>query len=281
MKTLSDDVMQGREWGTDGNARARAYIKRMVAEMNGGIEPEEHAFTRTVTRRGQTRDVSGTNLIVTLPGRNPDGPVLEITAHFDHIGVTEDGQIYNGADDNASGVGALFSILKSFREKPPQHEVKLVFLDTEEVGLAGAYEYVAAHLDDRPRVNINLDMIAQNEDGEIYAAGTHHTPELKPIIEEAAKGLGLTVIFGNDAPSFGANDWSNSSDHAAFHAVGIPFIYLGVADHPHYHRITDTFETIPLDVYRRVVQLTVNTAHALDDNLDAIAKPRRVASTGS
>ncbi|WP_298916619.1 M28 family peptidase [uncultured Algimonas sp.] len=274
MRALSADDMEGRLWGTQANARARAYIAAQAAALNGGLMPEEQAFTRTVTRDGETFEVTGTNLITTLPGREPGGPVLEVMAHFDHIGMTEDGEIYNGADDNASGVGALLAILKDFTQDPPEHDINVVWLDTEEFGLAGAYEYVAARVDDRPRVAMNLDMIAQNEDGQIYMSGSHHTPALRPVVEAAADGIPLRLTFGNDRPEDGPDDWSMASDHAAFHTVGIPFVYLGVADHAHYHKTTDTFETIPLDTYHAAVQLAVNTARALDENLDALARPK-------
>jgi len=272
MRVLSADDMQGRRAGTEGNTKARRYISEQAALLNGGIAPEEQSLVRSMTRRGKTFDAVGTNLVLIIPGQNPSGPILEVTAHFDHLGA-QGGEVFNGADDNASGVGALFSILKSFREDPPQHEVRIVWLDTEEMGLTGAKDYVDTQLDDRPRVNLNLDMIAQNEAGTIYAAGTHHTPALRPLIEKAAETVDIDVRFGHDRPEDGANDWTTQSDHGAFHAVGIPFVYFGVEDHPHYHRTTDEFETIPVARYHAAVQLAVNTAHVLDDNLQSIATP--------
>ncbi|MGB6228924.1 MAG: membrane dipeptidase [Litorimonas sp.] len=272
MRTLSDDSFEGRQWGTPGNQRARDWIKRRIADLDTDATVEEHAFERTVTRRGETRDVTGVNVIATLPGRSSDVPVLELTAHFDHIGVNEDGDVFNGADDNASGVGALFALLAHFRDTPPEHEVRFVFLDTEEVGLAGAWEYAADRLDGRPRVNLNFDMIAQNADGEIYASGTSHYPELRPIVAAAAQGLPLTVRFGHDRPEDGPNDWSMSSDHAAFHARGIPFVYFGVVDHEHYHRVTDEFDTIPLPTYHAVIRLVLNVAESVDEQLNDLAR---------
>lgn len=275
MQTLSSDTMEGRGVMTDGIVAARAYIIEQATALNNGVAPTEQRFARSVLRRdGTSRDVEGINLIVTLPGPSNDGPILEITAHYDHLGMTETGEIYNGADDNASGVGALLAILKSFQDVSPDHEVRLIWLDAEEVGLTGAREYVAATMDDRPRLNLNLDMIAQNEDGEIYASGTYHTPELKPVVKKIANSVDLTVRFGHDAPEDGPNDWTNLSDHAAFHEVGLPFIYLGVEDHPHYHKTTDTFATIPLDTYRQTVTLSVRLAHYLDDRLGTLAKAR-------
>ena len=273
VRVLSDDNMEGRKWGSEGNARARAWLTDQITAITG-IAPEEHAFEQKILRRDQVLEVSGINLIVTFPGNAEGGPVLEIMAHYDHVGVHENGDVFNGADDNASGVGALLAVMDHFQKNPPAHEVRLLFLDTEESGLAGARAYVAERLDDRPRVALNFDMIAQNEDGEIYASGTSHTPDIKPIVEAASKDLPLSIIFGNDRPEDGPNNWTMSSDHGPFHAVGLPFLYYGVADHQHYHQVTDEFETLPLPIYRQVVQLTVETAERMDDALPEIAKSR-------
>ncbi|MEL6686308.1 MAG: M20/M25/M40 family metallo-hydrolase [Pseudomonadota bacterium] len=273
VRILSDDNMEGRQWGTEGNARARAWLIEQVTAITGEA-PEQHPFEQRILRRDEVRDVSGINLIVTLPGATENGPILEIMAHYDHIGMDESGDVFNGADDNASGVGALLAALDHFQNNPPAHEVRFLFLDTEEVGLAGARAYVEERVDDRPRVALNFDMIAQNKDGEIYASGTSHTPAIKPLVEAASDGLDLTILYGNDTPEYGANNWSFSSDHGPFFAVGIPFLYFGVADHQHYHRVTDEFETLPLDVYRQIVQLTVETAERLDDALPELAKAK-------
>ena len=273
MKTLSDDAMQGRGVGTDGGKRARAFLVRSVEGLSG-TAPELDRFTATLDFRDREPEtITGQNIIARVPGRTPgEGPVLEITAHYDHLGV-RDGVVYNGADDNASGSGALLAILKSFLENRPEHDVNIVWLDGEERRLSGARHYVKAITDSRPRLNLNLDMISQNADGEIYMAGAHHEPALKPVMERAAQGTGLTLRFGHDRPEDGADDWTLQSDHAAFHARGVPFAYLGVEDHPHYHQPTDDFGTVPLDTYAGAVQLAVNAAHALDDALDSLARP--------
>jgi len=271
MEVLSADAMQGRRTGTQGNQMARDYLVKQATQLNGGVAPELHSFTYELDRRGEVRTISGTNIIVNIPGKTDGGPVLEITAHYDHLG-TRDDEIFNGADDNASGSGALLSILKSLRNTPPEHDVNIVWFDAEELGLGGAGEYVKTRLDDRPRVNMNLDMIAQNKDGIIYMAGAYHTPALKPLIEMAAETVDLDVRFGHDRPEDGANDWTGQSDHRAFHQVGIPFVYYGVEDHPHYHQTSDEFDTIPLNIYRDAVRLAVSTAYILDENLDEIAQ---------
>lgn len=280
-ETLAADDMQGRAAGTPGGDKAREYLKTEIKALGVFDSTVGQVFSFVPRSRNSDAqaevpaEIMGTNLIGLIDTDDNDaGPLLVITAHFDHLGTDENGEIYNGADDNASGSAALFAIAKSFAEKPPEHDVMFVWLDAEERGLQGARALVAQddNFNGRAVFNLNLDMVSQNEN-EIYFAGSYFNPELIPLMEKAAKGTGLTLSFGHDRPEDGPNDWTNQSDHAAFHAVGIPFGYFGVEDHPHYHRTSDEFETIPQEFYKKSVQTIVNAAHILDENLDYVAKP--------
>jgi len=138
-------------------------------------------------------------------------------------------------------------VAQSFADNPPEHDVLFIWFDAEEMGLQGARHYISEQsFGTRPVFNLNLDMVSQNQKDEIYASGVYHTPALKPIISKASTGTGLTLLFGNDSPADGANDWTLQSDH--------------VEDHPHYHAPTDTFDTIPLKFYEKSLKLIVQSA---------------------
>ncbi len=275
VQILSSDDFGGREAGTEYGRRAGDEIIRLIGNFSE-FEADRQAFNFTVEREDEARN--GTNIIVTIPGRKKDkagtGPVLVATAHYDHLG-TRGLDIYNGADDNASGVGGLFKLMRNFKDTPPKHTVMLVWLDAEEYDLQGAQAFVRdyAPIAGRPLVNLNLDMIAQSQNGELYMAGSYHTPSLKPLVQKAAKGSGVTVKFGNDRPQDGENDWTNQSDHGVFHNAGVPFVYFGVEDHDHYHAPTDEFDTLPIEFYRESLKVVVKTARALDAALPKLARP--------
>ncbi|MDB2437836.1 M28 family peptidase [Hellea sp.] len=280
METLSADDMQGRRTGTDGNAKAQNFLKSEIAKLTVFDKSYETSFTTQPrpNREGVVPPDAPIYEAMNLQGLididdNDEGPLFVITAHYDHLGERE-GKIYNGADDNASGSAALFAIAESFTDKAPQHDILFIWLDAEEMGLQGARHFVeAASFGKRPVFNLNLDMISQNQKGEIYASGTYHTPAVKRLVKKASKGVDIKVSFGHDRPEDGANDWTLQSDHGIFHRAQIPYLYFGVEDHPYYHRDTDEFETIPLDFYKQSLRLIVNTAHILDENLDSLAKP--------
>lgn len=269
---LSDDAMQGRDVGTTGGAMAADYLRTERSKLSVFDSVGESEFE---VKQKDNEPAIGTNLFGTINGQTPGkGPLLVITAHYDHIGM-RNGKIYNGADDNASGTAAMFAIAESFKNKPPQHDILFVWLDAEERGLQGARHHLkrVKNYAGRAALNMNMDMISQNQKNTIFMAGSYHTPTAKPIMEKAAEGTGLTLKFGHDRPEDGSDDWTSQSDHGVFHAAGIPFVYFGVEDHPHYHKATDEFQTLPLDFYRKSLALMINAAHQLDKNLDTLAKP--------
>ncbi len=271
-ETLASDEMQGRATGTAGARKAKTYLKSEIKALNIFDQTSEQNFS--FLPYGSDSDIEGTNLIGVMDADDQDeGPLLVITAHYDHLGEHK-GKIYNGADDNASGSAALFAIAESFAKQPPQHDIAFIWLDAEEHGLSGAKAYVMDEnqFGNRPVFNLNLDMISQNEN-EIYFAGSHHLPILKSLIAQASQETGIILSFGHDRPSDGSNDWTLQSDHGVFHKAGIPFGYFGVEDHPHYHKPSDTFDTIPQEFYKSAVHTIINAAHILDENLEALAKP--------
>ena len=246
LEILAHDSMEGRRPGTPGIERARSFILASLDER--GVQPLHgqrfQSFDFQNRRDGQ--DYVGHNLLGWFQGTEHPDRYIVLTAHYDHLGVVGD-RIYNGADDNASGVVVLLAAARHFAANPPSHSVVLAFLDAEEMGLQGARAFV----DDAPIplesivMNVNLDMVSRSEAGEIYAAGTHHYPFLLALVEEVAEASRIAVLTGHDSPDLPpGQDWTMASDHAPFHQQGIPFIYFGVEDHPGYHDPSDTFENI-------------------------------------
>lgn len=286
LRILAADEMEGRLVGTPGNARARDYITARYAEIGLAPVGEGYAhpfdFTRPVDRRepdGERVAMRGVNLIGLAEGAGESDQVIVLTAHFDHLGPG-DGAIFNGADDNASGVAAILAAGEALIAEAPLHDVMIVAFDAEEGGLDGARHFVenppiAA---ERIAFNINLDMIGYSPDGDLWAAGSYHYPVLEPIVADLAAGAPVALKMGYDRPTQNRrDDWTLLADHAPFHLAGVPFLYLGVEDHEHYHQVSDEFEIIPLDFFLGAVETAVMTVRAVDENLTAIsAAPSRL-----
>lgn len=273
LRVLSADDMAGRAPGTPGGAKARAYVVRRFAEL--GLEPVEAPFAFT-TKDGARK--TGVNVWAVVRGTGRADKWIVVTAHYDHLGV-KDGQVHNGADDNASGTAALLALAERFRAERPNHSILFVALDAEEGGSRGARALVAAPPAPKDAIllNVNLDMVARADRGELYAAGAYHYPDLKPVLDFAATGTPLRLRQGHDRPELGDGDWTEQSDHSAFHAAGIPFVYFGVEDHADYHRPSDDFDKVDPQAYVRSVRTIAAAVRALDARPDVLDRARGVA----
>lgn len=273
VRILSADDMEGRRVDTPGSARARAYLVQRLEAI--GVEPARgDSYEQPFVFTYEGEPYSGVNLLGRIDGASRSRKTLVVMAHYDHIGMI-DGQIYNGADDNASGVAALLSIAQAFTAKPPRHDVLLALVDAEEGGMRGSRVLVSdppVPLSDVALV-VNFDMLSRSDKNELYVAGAAHFPWLQPRLEALAAGAAVTLKLGHDTPAWGEDqDWTVESDHAAFQEKGVPWVYFGVEDHPDYHKPSDDFAAIPQDFYRRSAQTVLDAVSVLDRDLEEIAR---------
>ena len=270
---LAADSLEGRLVGSRGNRVARAYISERFTRL--GLQPLGDAYLQSfLVDRGGTH-LEGANVVGSIAGTADPSWSLVITAHFDHLGV-RGGDIYNGADDNASGTAALLAMAEYFTEHPPVHTLVFAAVDAEEDGLRGSSALVESSLLDLTRVavNVNLDMISHNE-RVLHVAGAHHYPFLRRYVEVVQARTEIDLVLGHDRPELGNDDWTGASDHAPFHRRQIPFLYFGVEDHADYHRPTDVFGNINTEFYVKAASAILDVVLELDRGLAAVIGERR------
>lgn len=271
---LAADSMVGRGTGTDGAAKARRNL--VPAFREAGLQMYGTSYQHPFTYGTQGDPAIGVNLVGWIPGTVAPSRYMVVTAHYDHLG-SRDGRIYNGADDNASGTAALLAIARHFALHPPRHTLIFVAVDAEEVGLRGARAFVGAPPVPRDSIQVvvNMDMISRNDAGELYAAGSYHTPALEPILRGVAATAPVKLLLGHDRPGLPpGEDWTQSSDHGPFHQAGIPFVYFGVEDHADYHQPTDDVERIQPGFFVRAVRTALAAVIALDST--GVVRPSAV-----
>ena len=242
IETLSSDLFAGRKTGTEGNKAAAEYISARFIEA--GLKSFQDKYRHPFSFKNRKSElINGTNLIGFVKGKTDN--VVVISAHYDHLGVTNS-MIYNGADDNASGVSVLIGIAEYFKVHKPHNTLLFIAFDAEEMGLQGAYAFLKEPVISKKSIimNVNMDMVSHNDKSELYAVGTYKTPILKEIIEDADDNTGINILFGHDIPDSGKDDWTMQSDQGSFAKENIPFIYFGVEDHDDYHKPTDKFASI-------------------------------------
>ncbi|WP_460891983.1 M20/M25/M40 family metallo-hydrolase [Rufibacter soli] len=264
VEILAADSMGGRLPNTPGHAKAQQYLLQRFKMI--GLSPILQPFQ--FTARATKEQVTGTNIIGTIAGKSEK--VIVITAHYDHVG-TRNRKIFNGADDDASGVGALLALATYFQKHQPQHTLYFVAFDAEEQGLSGSKAFVEKLpvAKDKILLNVNMDMVSISAKNELFASGTFHYPWVKPILEKVALPEQFKLSFGHDRPEQGHDDWTFQSDHGSFHKAKIPYVYFGVEDHPHYHQETDEYKNIHPSFYLKAVETILRAVQALDQQLPA------------
>jgi hypothetical protein len=220
------------------------------------------------------------NVAGLLPGTDPklrDETIL-VTAHYDHLGV-QDGKLYAGANDNASGVVAMLEVARLLAPRPLPRSVLFVAFGSEEQLMLGSYHYVAQPL--RPLHStiavLNLDMIGRNEEhtpeslgayeltasrpNQLNLVGAVFSPDLEAVLQRhsARAGLELSTKFDRDSSMRALF----RCDHLPFLQKGVPAVWLFGGFHPGYHEPVDTVDRLDFDKMARVVSLTVLATRAL------------------
>lgn len=266
VETLSADDMEGRGVGAKGGEKAREYVVKRFTES--GIKAFQNDYLQPFEFTGRAgKKFNAANVLGYIEGKKFKDKYIVVSAHYDHVGI-QNGEIYNGADDNASGTSALFALAAYFAKHRPAHTIIFAAFDAEESGLRGARAFLEKPpvAKEKIALNLNMDMIAHNDKNELYAAGTYHYPQLKPPLERVAKRAKMKLLLGHDRPELGKDDWTNQSDHGVFHAAKIPFIYFGVEDHEDYHQPTDDFKNINQKFYVRAVETILAAVKTFDKN---------------
>jgi hypothetical protein len=272
LSRLADDSLRGRLLGSNGNLKARDFIAARFDALGLGTLPFGRLQRVPVVSERLPGIEEAWNVVGTVLGTEFPEKAIVITAHFDHIGIgraVDGDSIYNGADDNASGAVALAVLARHFMTHPTRHTLIFAAVDAEERGMYGVRGLVELpELSiDRVLLNINMDMISRNEAGELYAAGPGRYPQFMPLIKAVAECAPVTLLTGHDTEAAGpGNDWTMQSDHAAFNAKGIPFIYFGVEDHDDYHRPSDHVEGVMPGFYLGAVRTVAAAIRHADEH---------------
>lgn len=198
-------------------------------------------------------------------------------AHYDHIGVGENGDIYNGADDDGSGTVAVLEIARAFAQNSVRPRRSLLFVSHagEEKGLVGSRYYTNHPLIalENTAAQLNMDMIGRNDTNSIYIIGSNFlSNELHQVNEAANDEIGLELDYTYNTLSDPQRFYFRS-DHYNYAKHGIPIIFYFSGTHEDYHKPTDTIEKInfvKMEKVARLVYLTgwqvANLDHRLQRN---------------
>ncbi|WP_437306681.1 M20/M25/M40 family metallo-hydrolase [Sorangium sp. So ce388] len=271
-------------------AAARPVNVKVGAVKAPGPKPLD-GVTVEITTKVTPRMAPASNVVGLLPARDGSphaGEYIVLGAHFDHLGFGGNSYsrapgvhaVHPGADDNASGTAMLLEVARRLTALPtrPDRNVLFIAFGAEELGTIGSRHFVdhppAALAGMKPVVAmINADMVGRMREDKLLVDGLGTSPAWKPIVDDAARGLGFALQYG--AEGFGA------SDHSSFTASRVPVAFLFTGVHEDYHRPSDTADKINAAGVSRCAVLTARMALALSQRdarlpfTDAPADPHR------
>ena len=207
----------------------------IAAAGNRGFKPVALPARASATIISKVRDFDSSNVIAKLPGADPklkDEAVL-FSAHYDHLGIVPGmpgDNIYNGAQDNATGVGIVLEMARACAaaKQPPKRTMYFISVTAEEQGLLGS-EYLGQH----PPVPARDISLALNYDNvptlgvpeEVNVTGAERTT-FYPEVERTARQFGLTIV--PDARPEAGHYYR--SDHFSFARAGVPAFSIDEGD---------------------------------------------------
>jgi len=200
-----------------------------------GIEPVlDSGYRQEFTDSDST---IGVNLVGRI-GSADSAHHLILGAHYDHLGVDDKGEIYHGADDNASGVCTVLEVARRLHADPPKGEILVILFSGEEEGLLGS-RYYAAHpalpLQECTAM-VNLDTVGRLSSGGLTIFGAKTAREWSSILRGVDYGFHLNPKMPEDDPG--------GSDQVSFVDKGVPAIQIFTGANADYHRTSDTVDKI-------------------------------------
>ena len=286
VSVLSADSMEGRRTGTPGSARAARFL---VEKMRGyGLEPggdstyyqavpyevvagPEGESLRLATAQSDSaaEQVQDYNLIGLIRGSDPairDQAVV-LGAHFDHVGVgkpVEGDSIYNGADDDASGVAVVMAVARALAKAPPRRSVIFLLTSGEEFGVLGTQWYL-----ERPTFPLNrtiadlqVEMVGRPDSliggaGKLWLTGYERS-----TMGEQLSRAGLGIV-ADPRPDF---RFFERSDNIVFALRGIPAHTLSsFALHSDYHQPSDEVDRIDFAHLQQAADVVMRAVRTLAD----------------
>ena len=301
ISVLASDSLEGRETGKPGQKKAAKYIashfqkigippyKRKTYFQKFKVKSKRHVckcddcdltFFKRVFKSNQI--IKGENVLGYIEGTDLKDELIIITAHYDHLGK-HDSLIFNGADDDASGVSGALEIAEAFMIAKkegygPRRSILIMPVSGEEKGLLGSKYYT-----DNPIyplnntiANLNIDMIGRLDDWHntgdyVYLIGSDRLSyDLHNINEEINSNYTKLELDYKYNDENDPNRYYYRSDHYNFAKNNIPVIFYFNGVHEDYHRPSDTIEKLDFNKIKKISKLVFLTAWELANREERI-----------
>ncbi len=282
---LSSDILEGRKTGEKRQEMAVNYFTAYYDHIGLAAPSDYPEYTQKIPKEffEDKSDGPSENVLAFVKGSKFPNQVVVISAHYDHLGMKGE-EVYNGADDNASGSSALMELAQSFQlakkqGNGPKRSILFLHLTGEEIGLYGSKYYVENPVFslDSTVVDLNIDMVGRVDKAHldkkdyIYLIGSNRlSQDLHKLSEKANKSytnLNLDYTYNASDDPY---KYYERSDHYNFAKNDIPVIFYFNGAHEDYHKITDTADKIDFDLLALRTKLVFYTAWEIANREDRL-----------
>ncbi len=279
--TLASNDMEGRRAGTAGIEKAAKYIENEFKRI--GLKTydtlKDYRQTFTFTNRRTKKEITTSNIIGVLEGKSKKNEYVVVSAHYDHLGIRKkEGQldsIYNGANDDASGVTGVLALAEYFKTKG-NNERTIVFVafTAEEMGLVGSRHFGKGIDASKFVAGINLEMIGKTPSfgpKTAWLTGFERS-DFGKIVQKNLEGSGYTL---HPDPYIKFNLFFRS-DNASLARLGVPshtFSTSPIDTDKDYHKASDEAETLNMTVVTETIKAVAKGTESIISGKDT---PTRV-----
>jgi len=272
-EALASDAMEGRALFSVGIEKSSAFIENEFKNIGLSFYADLKNYRQEFKIKGKAAN----NVVGVLPGKSKADEYVVFSAHYDHLGLVENGEdkVYNGANDDASGTTAVIALAKYFKEnKLNERTIVFVAFTAEEVGGYGSKEFSKSIDASKVVAMFNIEMI-----------GT-----------ESKWGKNSAYITGFDKSSFGtilqqnlaqsnfkfypdpypAENLFYRSDNATLAALGVPAHTISTSKmdiEPNYHKLSDEVSTLDLDNMSEIIKAIAISSNSI---INGVSTPTRV-----
>ncbi len=273
VSALAHDSMEGRFTGTEGMRKAAGYIAEEMKQI--GLQPyRKDTSSYIIPWPFEVAKLKGTGWQVAgfLPGIYPDS-FLIISAHYDHIGIqsvqkalpfgvarrrVKGDTIYNGANDNATGVAAMLALARSFQKEPqPFYSVLFIAFSGEELGLLGSADFAEKLDAKKVKINVNLEMLGRSKSTGVFITEPEEYSSFRDEVNKTLfeKDKAYRRSYFRRDP-FKNESLFKRSDNYSFYKVGIPAFTIMASDprDRYYHHPDDETDTIDFESMTQIVE---------------------------
>ena len=286
IEVLASDSLNGRFTGTAENYKAALFIADEFKKAGLGHVAGNNGYFQEVKP-------AWLNVIGAIKGKSRPGQLIIFSAHYDHVGTNatnpfpndklaaNNDQIFNGANDNASGVAAVISLAKHFSAlNNNERTILFIAFTAEELGLLGSQFLANKFEGDSIITVINIEMIGRSEskNPKPYVTGYEYS-DLKKILNrgyQTFRDSSEKEFFKKD-PDFKSSLFARS-DNYPFALLGVPAhsIMLTTPGDKYYHHPDDEPRTLDYEKMKTVITGIAFGTIGLIKGTDTPARIKRI-----